>query len=185
MGSSCSLQEGQTATGGSSSLETSSSVGPATRPADGNAMHHTNNVSNSNASNGRTSTPGRRRSAVQSKEAHPTTTLGLGASTLPMEHQDRPEDLALFHSTGEKDAVRNPLSSPIFQANDADDVASVHPPPATTGGGIQRGFSLHAIMQESAFREREERRLRHEHIGDAAFVGHNTKQTSDLDLSFE
>jgi hypothetical protein len=173
MGSSCSQQQGQTAT--PSSLETSTSMTQATR-CDTAALH----------TGTRTSTPARRR-GVQTQDvgtAH-LATLGLGSPTLPMEHQERPEDFALFVGTSDKDpATRNPLSSPIYQANDADDVASVHPPPATTGG-IQRGFSLHAIMQESAFREREERRLRHEHIGDAAFVGHNNKQTSDLDLSFE
>jgi hypothetical protein len=175
MGSSCSQQQGHIAT--PPSLETSTSTTQATR-GDTAALHTI-------PSGARTSTPARRR-GVQSQDAgaaHPAT-LGLGSSTLPMEHQERPEDLALFVGTGDKDAVRNPLSSPIFQANDADDVASVHPPPATTGG-IQRGFSLHAIMQESAFREREERRLRHEQIGDAAFVGHSNKHTSDLDLSFE
>lgn len=63
-------------------------------------------------------------------------------------------------------AVRAAARNPIFQHHDDgdDDVASVHPPPPPVGLlGVHGGFSLNAILQETAEKERAERRMRHEH----------------------
>jgi hypothetical protein len=96
---------------------------------------------------------------VDGAHRHPIHTIGGSQEA----YEAHPAAASTTHSASVVSC--NPLvASPIFQ--EADDVVSTHPAP-TTSAAVHRVFSLNAILQESAEKEREDRRLRRHERPDA------------------